>query len=154
MTIIDPVTKKPLQDSEGNIAQVKVAGTHGARWERAVRDWSDGKFIGVLARTNGEQSPSRAYAERRAFICARLTLDWRNFARNGEPLAPTTENAEELYLKVEWLADQVDSFAPQVHSQKQGAKAGEMAGSPEGHLLDTEKKQLPGADGLAESQAA
>lgn len=69
---------------------ITVVGVHTAQWRTATAGYD----------------PSIDTTGARLLACA--TISWQNITEDGEPIEPTLDNFERVYLLYPWIRDQVD----------------------------------------------
>lgn len=109
MTIINPITRQPLRDAEGNEAYVDLYSA-----DSPVLQAHNREVMRRRSGVRGKLTPEEQEANGTDALVA-LTVGWKLLNLDGSlidlPFSP--ENARKLYeaSAVRWLRDQVDDFA-------------------------------------------
>lgn len=104
LTLRHPVTGDDLPMT------ITLAGKDSATWKEAERKYAD-KRLAQMQRNGKMGNITTAEVEKRGLkLLAAVTLDWTGIELDEKPVACTKENAEHIYAKFAWIAEQVDEF--------------------------------------------
>jgi hypothetical protein len=107
MTVINPVDGSDMKTKDGNPVTITLAGVDSERYRKAVRD---GANRAIEAQRRGQQrTADEVSAESRRMLVA-CTLGWSGISDGDKPLEHSAANADMLYQRLPWLAEQASVF--------------------------------------------
>lgn len=90
--------------------KIKLAGRDSKLWRDAERAYADNR-LERMQRNGKIGTIKTADVERRGLrLLATVTMAWENVEIDGKPVQCTKEQAEQLYARFPWIAEQVDEF--------------------------------------------
>lgn len=139
LTLRHPATGDDMETT------ITLAGRDSATWKEAERKYAD-RRLAQMQRNGKMGNITTAEVEERGLkLLAAVTLDWTGVELDGKPVACTKENAEHIYARFAWIAEQVDGFVgdrsnflPSVNDAEK-PEASPSAFSAEAHMADIAK---------------
>ncbi len=107
LEIVNPVTKKPIPLTTGEVAAIKLAGPRSERMQKFITQALDRVIRDQRKGTLANDAESSRARETEIYVHA--VLDWRLPPLDGKELPCTPKNARMLFndLRFSWLREQV-----------------------------------------------
>lgn len=99
-TLRHPITNKELD------AKITVKGAESPTFKNATNAAVERGRAWIKA-NHGKDRPQAELDSEGSDILAAVTVGWENIDANGKPLEFSKDAAKELYLKFDWIAEQV-----------------------------------------------
>lgn len=111
MELVHPVTGETLtqDDKEKTPITIKVVGTDSKAYRNKNRDFQR-KRIAKMTKSRTKTIDYTVSDEDACELLAECTVGWSGIEVDGKPLEFSKENANELYMKFNWIREQVDAF--------------------------------------------
>lgn len=105
LTVLRPDNGEPMRTAAGEPVTVTIAGRDSRRYRRAERAMIQRR----LANPDVEMT-DEVVEQERARILADCVVSWSGVTLEGAELECTADNAQMMFIRFPWLADQVDAF--------------------------------------------
>lgn len=129
MTVHHPVTRQPIEDSQGNRARIRVRSTQSRKFKQYMRQ-------ALVRRVVDQNLSETATADETSEMIAELIAGWEGITHKGEPFEYSEANAKQLLELCPWLADQIN-----IHAADLGRFLGEtLPGSIDGQAPNSTSK--------------
>jgi len=105
-----PVTGDPLIDEEsGEAISIILLGTDSKTYRDKQREYQR-KRLSKMTKKRGKEMDLTMSDEDACDLLATCTVGWEHMVENGEELEFSKEAAYKLYMKYNWIREQVDMF--------------------------------------------
>jgi hypothetical protein len=109
MELVHPVTGDVMIQDNGKPITIKVLGTDSKAYRNGQREYQR-KRIAKMAKSRNKSVDYTVSDEDAAILLAECTAGWDGIIVDGKKLEFSKDAAEELYLKFNWIREQVDGF--------------------------------------------